>query len=92
MLSDLLTRLDDEEAVEDALIDLGDLRLIATLRQRAEVNGVGLGTFAAHSVRSYMDEAPDEEWVTLLAELHRSADPGGTFIKRALARAMGIPA
>jgi hypothetical protein len=92
MLSDLLARFRNEDAAEDALLSLGDLRLIAAMRQRAGVIGIGLGTFAAHSVRRYMDEAPDEEWVTLLAELHRSADPGGTFVKRALARAMGIPA
>jgi hypothetical protein len=92
MLSDLLARFGDEAAAEDALASLGDLRLIAALRQRAEAQGLGLGTFAARTVRRYMDWAPDDEWVTLLAELHRSTDPARAFAKRALARAMGIPA
>jgi hypothetical protein len=86
MLSDLLDRFGDEGAAEDALLDLGDLRLVAALRQRADAKGLGLGAFAAHAVRRYMDEAPDEEWITLLAELRRSADPGRAFARRALAR------
>jgi len=74
-----------------AVLSLGDLRLVAGLRQRATAHGLGLGAFAAFVVRRYAEEASNEEWVTLIGELGRSADPGLAFIKRALAHATHAP-
>ncbi len=84
MLGDLLARFADESAAAEALLGLGDLRLVAALRERAAAEGIGMGAFAARSVRRYADAATDEEWVTLMGELGRSPDPGLAFIKRAL--------
>jgi hypothetical protein len=91
MLGDLLAQFGDEVVVADALFSLGDLKLVAEMRARAEAEGVGLGTFAARAVRRYA-EAPGDEWTTLLGELARAGDPGLAFLKRALAHAMHAPA
>lgn len=90
MLGDFLARFDDEDSAVEAVFSLGGLRLIAELRQRAAADGLALGTFAAVAMRRYVEEASDEEWVTLIGELSRSADPGLAFIKRALT-ATGTP-
>jgi hypothetical protein len=84
MLGDLLARFADDASAAETLLGLGDLKLVAALRQRATAEGLGLGTLAALAVQRYADSASDEEWVTLIGELRRSADPGLAFIKRAL--------
>jgi hypothetical protein len=91
MLGDLLARFGDEAAVTDSILNLGGLRMVAVLRKRAEMEGLGLGAFAMRAVQRYA-EASDEEWITLLGELARSDDPGLAFLKRALAHAMRAPA
>jgi len=91
MLGDLLARFEDEASAADAIFNLGDLRMVAVLRIRAEAEGLELGTFAARAVRRYA-EASDEEWITLLGELARSDDPGLAFLRRALVHAMHAPA
>ena len=91
VLGDLLVRFDDEAVVADALFSLGDLRLVAEMRTRAEAEVVGLPAFAARAVRHYA-EASDEEWISLIGELARSDNPGLTFLKRALDHALRAPA
>jgi hypothetical protein len=83
-LGDLLAQFDDEASAAEALLALGDLRLVAAVRQRAAAEGVEPGTVMVRAVRHYAERAPDEEWVTLLGALGRSADPGLAFIRRAL--------
>ncbi len=89
MLANMLARFCNESEAEAALLSLGEPELAAALRRRAEAQGVALGRFTAHAVRHYMDAAPEDEWVTLLGELRRSADPARAFAKRALAHAIG---
>jgi hypothetical protein len=91
VLGDLLARFGDESSAAEAVLSLADLRLVAALRQRAIAHGLGLGAFAALAVRRYAEEASNEEWVTLMGELGRSADPGLAFIKRALADTTRAP-
>jgi hypothetical protein len=87
MLGDLLARFGDEAVAADAILSLGDLGMVAVLREHAEAEGVGLGAFAARAVRRYAG-ASDEEWIALLGELARSDDPGLALLKRALVHAI----
>ena len=64
LLGDLLSRFTDESLAAEAILSLADLGLLTALRQRAEANGLELGTFAALAVQRYAEEASDEEWVT----------------------------
>jgi len=91
VLGDFLAGFGDECAAAEAVLSLGDLRLVAGLRQCAAAQGLGLGAFAALAVRRYAEEAFDGEWVTLMGELGQSADPGLAFVKRALAHATHAP-
>jgi hypothetical protein len=85
LLGDLIVRLSEETAAAEALLGIGDLGLLAEMRARAEENGVTLGTYAAWAVRVYADNAPPDEWTTLIGVLGRAEDPGGACLKRAFA-------
>ena len=70
MLGDLLAEFDNEASADEALLALGDLRLVAAVRQRAAAEGVEPGTIVVRAVRHYAERAPDEEWVVDPAALH----------------------
>ena len=84
LFGDLLARFDDESLATEAILSLGDLHLLTALRERADADGLRLGTLAANAVQRYTAEASDEEWITLMGVLARSEDPGLTCLKRAL--------
>ena len=85
LLGDVIARLTDETTAAEAILDLGDLGLLAGMRARAEENGVALGAYAAWAVRTYADNASSDEWMTLIGALGRSEDPGVTCLRRAFA-------
>jgi len=84
LLGDLLGRFRDDASAAEALLALGDLRLVAAVRGHAAAEGLEPGAFVARAVRRYAEGASDDEWITLLGTLARSADPALTFIKRAV--------
>ena len=84
LLGDLLARFDDESVATEAILSLGDHRLLSALRKCADADGLRLGTLAANAVQRYAAEASDEEWINLMGALARSEDPGLTCLKRAL--------
>ena len=83
LLGDVIARLTDETAVAEILLGLDDLSLLAKLRARADENGVPLNAYAVWAFRTYVDNAPSEEWTTLIGAMSRSPDPGGTCLGRA---------
>lgn len=85
LLGDVLARFDDESVAAETIVGLGDLALVARLRQRAEAVGQSLGEYAASTVRCYAANASDEEWITLMGALGRAADPGALCMTRAFA-------
>ncbi len=88
LLGDLLSRFDDEAIAAETILRVGDLALIAAMRQEAEALGLTLGAYASATVRRYADSASDEEWTTLIGQMGRSQDPGAVCLKRAFAQAM----
>jgi hypothetical protein len=85
LLGDVIARLTDETAAAKAIVDLGDLRLLAEMRERARESEVSLGAYATWAMRTYADNASSEEWTTLISALGRSEDPGLTCLRRAFA-------
>ena len=83
MLGDILASLADETTAVEVILGTGDLALLATVRERASAEGVGLGTCVTQTVQRYTAQASDEEWVTLMGMLNGSRDPGTTCLKRA---------
>ena len=72
----------------ETLLRLGDLSLVAALRERAEAEGETLGAYAAGTVRRFAAEASDETWITLMGALARAEDPGAVCLKHAFTHAL----
>ena len=89
MLGDLVAHMADGAAVEETLLSLADLSLLAELRAQAEASGLELGAYAAAAATRYASEASEEEWVTLIGAMARTQDPGAIYLKRAFVYAIG---
>ena len=88
MLGDFLASLTDETTAVETILGAGDLALLTAVREQAEASGVDLAAYVSQTVRRYASEASDEEWITLMGQLNRSADPGATCLKRAFEHAL----
>lgn len=88
MLGDVLRRLTDDAAAAEVILDVGDLTLLAAMRERAAAEGMDLAAFSRAVVRRYSAQASEEEWVTMLGQITRSDDPGTTCLKRAFGNAL----
>jgi hypothetical protein len=86
LLGDILARFDDESIAAETILRLGDLALIARLRERADAEGLSLGTFAAGTVRRFAAEASDEQWITLMGTMARAEDPGAICLRYCLSQ------
>lgn len=84
LIGDLIARFNDPAIAEQALADLGDLPLVATIMVKADAAGVPTGLYAAECVTLYADNATDEEWTTLMGQMGRAEDPGLVLLRRAL--------
>lgn len=89
LLADVLARFENPSFAAETVLQIGDLNLLARMRERAEADGQSLGEFAQTAIRRFAAEATDEEWLTLLGALARSDDPGTVCLKRAFAHALG---
>ena len=87
LLGDILSRLENDGEATEVILGSGDLRLLAAMRQRAEAEGLDLAAYAKAALQHYAAEASDEEWVTLMGQIGRAADPGLTCLKRAFEKA-----
>jgi hypothetical protein len=83
MLGDVLAQLNDEGEAAEIILGVGDLRLLAAMRERAESEGLDLAAYARAAVQRYAAEASDEEWITLMGLIVRAGDPGTACLKRA---------
>ena len=88
MLGDVLAKLSDETSATETILSVEDLPMLAAMRQQAQSDGIDLPAYVAGTVRRYAVEASDEEWITLMGLLNRSADPGATCLKRAFEHAL----
>lgn len=85
LLGDLIGRLDDDTVVAETLMALDDLALVQRARNAAAAADLDLGAFVAATVRRYVNQAPADEWTTLMGSIDRSSDPGSALIRRSLA-------
>ena len=82
MLGDVLAQLNDGGEAAEIILGVGDLRLLAAMRERAESEGLDLAAFARVEVQRYATEASNEEWITLIGLIGRAGDPGTACLKR----------
>ena len=84
LLSDILKTFSDDAAAGEYLLSLGDIALVARLRELADAEGESLGEYASTAVQRYTSQASDEEWLTLLGLISRTDDPANVCLRRAL--------
>lgn len=85
LLGDVICQMEDEVFVTETMLRIGDLGLLTHLRERAAHNALSIGDYTLWAVRSYADNAPPDEWTTLLGLLGQADDPGAVCLERALA-------
>ena len=88
LLGDLIARFTDEAVAEESILAIGDLVLLAVMREKAATDGLDLGVYAATVVRRYALVASGEEWITLIGAMTRGEDPGAICLRRAFAYAL----
>ncbi|MGO9432365.1 hypothetical protein [Rhodoblastus sp.] len=81
ILGDILRQFDDPSVVAAALMQFGDLGLLAQAETKAAAYGETLGEYASASVRLFSNEANDDEWVALMAAMGRTDDPGAACLR-----------
>lgn len=94
LLGDILSRLENDGEAAEVILGAGDLRLLAAMKEQAEAEGLSLAAYTRAAVQRYVAAASDEEWITLMGQIGRTADPGGICLKRAFESviARGAPA
>ncbi len=81
ILSDVLRQFDDPSVVAAAVMQFGDLSLLALAETKAATHGETLGEYAAASVRLFSNGANDDDWVALMAAMGRAGDPGAVCLR-----------
>jgi hypothetical protein len=90
LLGDVIRQLEDEVFATETILRFADLGLLKRLQERAAESGVSLGTYATWAVRTYADNAPPDEWTSLIGVLGRAEDPGAACLRRALAHVLAV--
>ncbi len=81
LLGDVIAGLDDEAAAMETLVSLGDLALLRRVEEAAAEHALTPGEFAAQAVGSFSSRASDEDWVSLIGVMGRTAEPGQACLK-----------
>jgi hypothetical protein len=89
LLGDLIATLDDESVAMEALMELDDLALVRRASKAAREGALDLGSFVSIAVRRYLNQAPPDEWTSLMSAMERSDNPAFALLQRALASALG---
>lgn len=82
-LGDLFGQFCDESIAAETILRLGDIVLIARLREQASATGQSLGAYATNAAQRYAADASDEEWLSLMGALSGAKDPGAVYMQRA---------
>lgn len=92
LLGDIISQLEDQAFATETILGLADLGLLSRLQERADASGLSLGSYAVWAARIYADNAPPDEWTTLMGVLGQADDPGSAFLRRALTYALAAEA
>jgi hypothetical protein len=92
LLGDVIRQMQDEIFVTETVLRIADCTLLARLRERAAENAVSIGDYALWAVRNYADNAPPDEWTTLVGIIGQVDDPGAACLERALSYVLAAEA
>ncbi|MEZ5855872.1 MAG: hypothetical protein R3D67_14435 [Hyphomicrobiaceae bacterium] len=83
-LGSLIARLERENDAGEALSALADIALYARVLQTGSRFDEGPAAYTAGAVTRFAGAAQDAQWLSLMAAMERSHDPGHTFLVHAL--------
>lgn len=81
LFSAILRQLSDEARAAAALIDLGDVVLIAQVEDVRIQHGESVGEYVRGATRRFASQALDEDWLRLSTALERSQAPAATCLQ-----------
>ncbi len=88
MLGDFIARIDEPFIAEQALIEAGELALLANVSEAAGQLGFEVAPFIALAVRRFIERADDEAWLQLVGVMGKSEEPGHAALAAILRRAV----
>ena len=80
LLGAILERLADEQGAAAALEALGDIVLLAEVTDMGLLHGESPGEYTSSAARRFAASATDEDWLSLVTAIERSADPARTML------------
>ena len=92
LLGDLIAKIQDQSFAAEALVALDDLALMSRIAAAAADRDMPTGEFAAQAIGRFIDNATDEDWLTLVGLMSRADNPGQVFLRRVLLNALAVPA
>ena len=87
MLTDLIADIRDQGGVERAIMDAGDLVLLADTARSADTLGRSIGAFAVMSLTRFIERADDEDWASLMSAMNGGNHPAESAIVHVLRQA-----
>jgi hypothetical protein len=91
LLGDVIAKFEDEAFVNETLLSLNNLALVAQVVAAAADNNISPGEFAMQSIGRFVNAASEEEWLTLTGLMSRVGSPGQVFLQRVLSSSLPDP-
>lgn len=88
MLGDIISRLDNPGMAETAVMEVGDLALLADVQDAAGRLEMKTGAFVSLAVNRFVERADDDAWLNLVGVMGRSQTPGLDALAAILRRAV----
>ena len=88
MLGELIARIDRPGIAEAALLEAGDLVLLAAVTEAAAQLSLSTGDFAALALRRFVERAGDDDWLQLAGTMGRTEEPGLAALRAILNHAV----
>jgi len=80
LLRDIIARLKDDENAAADVIARGDIALMQDVSAMADAFGEPLGDYLMSAVRRFSNQASSDDWLKIMGEIGRVADPGAALI------------
>ena len=84
LLGDIIHNLAQESGAEEALVSIGDIMLLATVKTECDEQGETLAEYASGSVRRFSNLASDDDWLQLMGKLEGADNPSATCLSAML--------
>ena len=80
LLGTIMKQLQDEAVAAATLISLGDLVLIARVKEARISHGETVGDYVSGAAHRFANGGSDEDWLALTTALERSQNPAATCL------------